>query len=113
MILSERDQLYVEHMLECIGRIERYAAGDRARFLKSEIIQDAVVRNLQVLTESSQRLSEAVKNTRPDIDWRAISGFRNVLVHDYLGLDLDTIWLVITQDIPQLKTALKSMISLD
>jgi uncharacterized protein with HEPN domain len=109
MILSERDQVYLEYMLECIDRIERYVENDRTRFLQSEIVQDAVVRNLQVLTESSQRLSESAKMNQPGIDWRAISGFRNVLVHDYLGLDLDTIWLVIEQDLPQLKKALESM----
>ena len=109
MMLSERDQVYVEHMLESIGRIERYVDNDRDRFMQSEIVQDAVVRNLQTLAESSQRLSEASKRNQQGIDWRAISGFRNVLVHDYLGLDLDTIWLVIEQDLPQLKNGLEAM----
>jgi uncharacterized protein with HEPN domain len=54
-MLSERDQVYVEHMLECIGRIERYVDNDRDRFMQSEIVQDAVVRNLQTLAESSQQ----------------------------------------------------------
>jgi uncharacterized protein with HEPN domain len=108
-MLSERDQVYVEHMLECIGRIERYVDDDRGRFMQSEIVQDAVVRNLQTLAESSQRLSDVAKRSQPGIDWRAIAGFRNVLVHDYLGLDLDTIWLVIEQDLPQLKDGLEAM----
>lgn len=109
MILTERDQVYVEHMLECITRIERYVDHDRARFMESEIVQDAVVRNLQTLAESSQRLSESAKGSQPGIDWRAIAGFRNILVHDYLGLDLDTIWLVIEQDLVPLKEALEVM----
>jgi uncharacterized protein with HEPN domain len=109
MILAERDQVYVEHMLECIDRIERYSGNDRTRFMQSEIVQDAIIRNLQTLAESSQRLSDAAKSSQPGIDWRAIAGFRNILVHDYLGLDLDTIWLVIEQDIPQLKNALKAI----
>jgi uncharacterized protein with HEPN domain len=109
MIFSERDQIYIEHMLECIGRIARYTADDRDKFIQSDLVQDAVVRNLQILAESSQRLSEFAKNTQPDIDRRAIAGFRNVLAHDYLGLDLPTIWLVIEQDLPQLKKALEAM----
>ena len=109
MMLNERDHIYVEHMLECIGRIERYVDNDRARFMQSEIVQDAVVRNLQTLAESSQRLSEVAKGSQPEIDWRAIAGFRNILVHDYLGLDLDTIWLVIEQDLPQLKKSLVAL----
>jgi uncharacterized protein with HEPN domain len=68
-----------------------------------------VVRNLQTLSESSQRLSDEVKNTQSHIDWRAITGFRNVLVHDYMGLDLETIWLVIENDLPALKVALNAM----
>lgn len=109
MMISERDRTYVEHMLECIDRIERYVDGDRSRFMESEMVQDAVTRNLQTLAESSQRLSDAAKETQPGIDWRAISGFRNVLVHDYLGLDLNTIWLVIAQDLPLLKSGLKAI----
>lgn len=109
MTLSERDLVYVEHMLECIERIERYSDRNRLRFMESEIVQDAVVRNLQVLAESSQRLSAQAKGKQPAIDWRAVAGFRNILVHDYLGLDLDTIWPVIEQDLPTLKAALKSI----
>jgi uncharacterized protein with HEPN domain len=109
MTLSERDQVYVEHMLECINRVERFVGLDRNLFMQSELVQDAVVRNLQTLSESSQRLSEEAKDTQADIDWRAVSGFRNVLVHDYLGLDLETIWLVIENDLPSLKNALQTL----
>ncbi len=109
MTLSERDQIYVEHMLECIERVERFAYHDRNTFMRSDLVQDAVVRNLQTLSESSQRLSDEVKNTQSHIDWRAITGFRNILVHDYMGLDLETIWLVIENDLPALKDALSAM----
>lgn len=109
MTITDRDPIYIEYMLECIDRIERYVEDDRSRFMGSEMVQDAVTRNLLTLAESSQRLSEVAKRTQPEIDWRAIAGFRNVLVHDYLGLDLETIWLVITQDLPQLKTSLEKL----
>jgi uncharacterized protein with HEPN domain len=109
MIFSERDVVYVEHMLECIERVERFVGQNRNQFMQSDLVQDAVVRNLQTLAESSQRLSEKAKNTQSDIDWRAIAGFRNVLVHDYLGLDLESIWLVVEHDLPSLKDALKAM----
>ncbi len=109
MTLSERDQIYVEYMLECIERIERFAHQDRKTFMQSDLVQDAVVRNLQTLSESSQRLSDEVKNTQPHIDWRSISGFRNVLVHDYMGLDLEAIWLVLENDLQALKEALNAM----
>lgn len=59
-----------------------------------------MVRNLQTLAESSQRLSADIKATEARIPWRELSGFRNVIGHDYLGLDLDAVWLVIAQDLP-------------
>lgn len=102
----EADRIYVAHMLECIGRIEEYVEGSEACFRGSRLVQDAVVRNLQTLSESSQRLSEELRRCEPDIPWRAISGFRNILVHDYLGLDVDVIWHVVAVDLPPLRAAL-------
>lgn len=109
MMAKERDCLLVDYMLERIGRIEKYIAGGQKEFFDSELVHDAVVRNLQIMAESSQRLSDECKGSRPDIDWRAISGFRNILVHDYLGLDLNLIWLVVEKELPTLKEALEDM----
>ncbi len=103
------DGVYIEHMLACIQRIKDYTQGNKALFFDSTLVQDAVVRNLQTLTESSQRLSETCKNAHPAIPWRDISGFRNILVHDYLGLDLNVIWSVIEQELPMLEKVLKQM----
>ncbi|MCK4535654.1 MAG: DUF86 domain-containing protein [Desulfuromonadales bacterium] len=83
---------------------------EKDAFINETLLQDAVLRVLQVMAESSQRLSEEAKNTHPDIDWRSISGFRNILVHDYLGgIDLELIWQVIEQELPILKKALLQM----
>lgn len=103
---NESNQVYIVHMLECIERVKTYTAGGESVFRQSQLIQDAVIRNLQVMTESSQRLSESTKLTAPDVPWRSISGFRNIMVHDYLGLDLDVIWSVVSQDLPPLEIAL-------
>jgi uncharacterized protein with HEPN domain len=105
---SDRDRTYILHILECIDRVERYANNDRTRFDADPMVQDAILRSLQVMAESSQRLSEEVKATQSHIDWRAISGFRNILVHDYLGVDL-VIWQVIKQELPVLKKSLKAL----
>ncbi|SDX75896.1 Uncharacterized conserved protein, contains HEPN domain [Allochromatium warmingii] len=101
------DTVYIDHMLECIERIFEYTQQNKDQFYKSTLVQDAVVRNLQVMAESSQRLSPDEKLKYPEIPWREIAGFRNILVHDYLGLDLDVIWSVVEQDIPALREALK------
>lgn len=79
------DRLYLIHILECIARIEQYVSGGREPFIGSTLIQDAVLRNLQTLGQSAMRLSEAIRESRPEVDWRGIIGLRNVLVHDYLA----------------------------
>ncbi len=77
----EADRVLLMHMAECLARVREHTAGERGRFESSRLVQDAVIRNLQTLTESSQRLSEAAKATEPGIPWRELSGFRNVIVH--------------------------------
>jgi uncharacterized protein with HEPN domain len=98
-------------MGECIERIREYTAGDRSRFEASRLVQDAVIRNLQTLTESSQRLSDNIKATEPQVPWRELAGFRNVIVHGYLGIDLEAVWLVVDQDLPPLAAALARMVA--
>lgn len=100
------DSVYVEHILESIKRIAEYVEDGESQFYESTLIQDAVVRNLQVLAESSQRLSDEFKSRHTNIPWRELSGFRNILVHDYLGIDLDSVWSVVEQDLPQLRASL-------
>ena len=107
---ATRDQVHVEHMLECIQRVDRYVDTDKEQFFKNIMLQDAVMRVLQVMAESSQRLSKTTREAHSNIDWRAISGFRNILVHDYLGgIDLELIWQVIEQELPRLKHVLLQM----
>ena len=99
------DRVYLKHILRCIARIEEYTAGGRDSFFSSHLIQDGVIRNLQTLAESSQQLSEGVKASRSSVDWKGLAGFRNVLVHDYLGVDLELVYRAIEQDVPNLKLA--------
>lgn len=98
------DRLYLLHISESLERIEEYVADGREAFLADRKTQDAVLRNLQTLAESSQRLSEPLKASRPEIDWRGIAGLRNILVHDYLGISLSRIWEIVEVFLPQLKS---------
>jgi len=82
---------------------------DKETFKNTPLIQDAVIRNLQTMSESTQRLSERAKQTQPQTDWYRIAGFRNVLVHDYLGVDLERIWNIIQKELPALKKAVRAM----
>jgi len=104
--VTDRDALLLAHMRDCIDRIDDYTGRERTKFMNSRLVQDAVVRNLQTLTESSQRLSSAAKDREPAVPWRELAGFRNVIVHAYLGLDLDVVWSVVEGDLPALRAAL-------
>jgi len=105
------DRLYLIHISECIERIESYISGkNKGRFMDSMLIQDAVVRNLQVLAESTQRLSDTTKESAGEVDWFKIAGFRNVLVHDYLGVDIERVWNILEKDLPLLKKAIERML---
>jgi uncharacterized protein with HEPN domain len=101
------DQLYPRHILECIRRIEEDIAGGLPAFRASRTAQDAVLLNLQVLAESTQRLSDNLKSQWPQVEWSRIAAFRNVLVHDYLGLDMERIWVVTQRDVPELRQAVE------
>jgi uncharacterized protein with HEPN domain len=104
------DRVYFEHILLCIEKIENYTKMDKSLYMGSTIIQDAVVRNLQVLAESTQRISDKVKTNYPETEWQGIAGFRNILVHDYLGLDLKLIWSVVEKRLPPLRLEIVKML---
>ena len=97
-----RDRVYLLHIKEAITKVERFTAAGRAEFLASELVQDAVLRNLHTMSESTQRLSQELRDAHPEVDWTGISRFRNVVVHDYLGLDIEEVWSIIEKDLPEL-----------
>lgn len=99
------ETIYLRHILECIRRIEEHAVQGRDAFFTSHTLQDATLRNLQTMSEATQRLSESLKATQPHIPWQQIGAFRNVIVHNYLGIDLEQVWTIIHRDIPPLKQA--------
>jgi uncharacterized protein with HEPN domain len=105
------DKLYLIHISECIERIDQYLP-DRPKqtFLSSTLLQDAILRNLQTMAESTQHLSAALKEKHPEINWRKISGFRNLLVHDYLGVDAERVWKIIEIELPTLKQTITAML---
>jgi uncharacterized protein with HEPN domain len=106
----KKDRVYLDHILECIGWIERFTAEGCEAFLKDRKTQSAVLRELQTLAESTERLSEEFKSRHPQIPWRNIAGFRNILVHDYLGIKLQRIWEIIEADLRLLKATLNQAI---
>lgn len=106
----KQDRLYLIHIQQCLERIAEYTAGGRKRFLATSLVQDAVLRNLQTLIESSKRLSSDLKALHRDIEWNEMAGFRNVLVHDYLGINLNRVWEIVEKDLPPLRVKIRALL---
>jgi uncharacterized protein with HEPN domain len=97
------DRFYLVHILECIQNIQDDTAGGKSSLIANRTFRDAVMRNLHLLAESSTRIGDAFKAEHPEIPWKPVARFRNVAVHDYLDIDYDEIWDIITEDLPPLK----------
>lgn len=102
-------KVFVLHALECAARIQRFTSAGEAEFLRNELLQGAVLHNLQVMAQSIMRLPDELKSQHGEVDWRGLAGFRNVLVHDYLGVNLRRVWEIVRRDLPTLTTALEAM----
>ncbi len=103
-------RVYLAHMLECIRKIEIYTVEGEERFMRDTLIQDAVLRNLQVLGEAAKRVPDSFRQQHPEIAWRGITGLRDVITHDYEGVDYARVWQVVEQDLPSLKQAIESIL---
>jgi uncharacterized protein with HEPN domain len=98
------DSIYIEHILNSINRILDYISGkDREAFEADLITQDAVVRQLEVIGEATKRISKELRSKHPDIPWADMAGMRDVLIHDYIDVDLGVVWKTASENIPDLK----------
>jgi uncharacterized protein with HEPN domain len=96
--------IYLNDILDAIKRIEEYTAGlSLADFKSSGLKQDAVIRNLIVIGEAAKSLPESARPKGKDVDWNKIAGLRDIVVHQYFNVDLETIWSIVTSNIQPLK----------
>lgn len=103
--------VYLKHIRDAISRIEEYTkAVGYDDFIKNNLIQDGVIRQLEIIGEATKRLSAGLKKN-PHIAWKDIAGMRDKLIHDYLGVDLDAVWDTVKKDIPVLKKEIKKILS--
>ena len=101
--MSERDDLYFEHVLRAIALIERFTAGGREAFFADEMVQSAVIRQLEIIGEAARNLSSEMKARETMVPWRDIAGTRDKLIHGYFSVKLDVVWNVVVQELPSLK----------
>ena len=105
----KKDSVYVRHILDAIDKIEQYIQIGYDDFMVQSHWQDAVIRQLEIVGEATKRLSEGLRESYPDVPWRRIAGLRDVLIHDYMGVDLEAVWQVTQKNIPLLKEQLREI----
>ena len=106
-------RIRVDDMLEAARRIEQYVAGLTAeQFASDPKTFDAVVRNLEVIGEAARRTPEDVRRTAPDIPWLDIADMRNILAHEYFGVDAAIVWKTAADDVPNLAGKLRKMLEM-
>jgi len=108
--MSKDPRVYLAHIMECIQKIERFTQGGKERFLEDELVQDAVLRNFEVIGEAAKRLDEVYRASHPEIPWRAIAGLRDVLIHQYEGVELERVWVIVEKDLPGLKQSIAGLL---
>ena len=94
------DLAYIEHILDCIRKINKFSEGlSLKEFKTNEMVQDAIIRNIEIIGEASKKVSKDTKQTYYKIPWKEIAAMRDKLIHDYLGVDITVVWKTIHQDI--------------
>ena len=105
----KNNKLYLSNIQECIQNIEIYTKDGEEIFKQNRMIQDAVIRNFEIIGEAVKRIEKEIKESYPNIPWRQMAGFRDVLIHDYLRVDLEEVWLIIIDDLPILKVNIETI----
>jgi uncharacterized protein with HEPN domain len=110
--VSRDARVFLRHVLLCVERIESYTAEGREAFFSDSKTQDAVIRNLEIIGQAVRDLGfEELSRHEPGIPWKLIAGLRNVLAHQYLGVDLKLVWNVVQDHLPALRDALRTLLA--
>lgn len=106
--MNDRDRIRIEHILEAIQEIEDFTRGfNLEQFVNHRLVRNATVRQFEIIGEASNAISEAAKNELPEIPWRLLVDFRNVLIHQYFGINYKQVFSAIENDLPAIKNNLQ------
>jgi len=108
--MKKDTKIFLEHILESINLIEEYMQDKtKTEFLETKQLQDAVIRRIEIIGEAVKNIPDDIKEKYKDIPWRNIMGMRDILIHQYFGVDLELTWEVINNNIPELKKKISSV----
>lgn len=108
-VRRDNDRILIFDMRRAVVRIAEYTRAGRDGFMSSTLTQDAVIRNLEIVGEAGNKLSDDAKEMMSGIEWRRIVGLRNVLIHAYRDVELATVWRVVEEDLPALTSTLEEL----
>ena len=107
-MFSRDDELYLQDMLESIRAIASYVENvGRDSFDADRKTQAATIRELEIIGEAAGRISEETRTLHPEVNWRLLKDFRNVLAHEYFGVNLDIVWDIVKNKLPQLEERIR------
>jgi uncharacterized protein with HEPN domain len=109
---KRNEKLYLDDMGDAIDRILEYTSGGRETFMDDSMVQDAVVRNLEILGEAVRGVTEATREAHPEIPWKKIAGTRDRVIHGYFRVDLDIVWEIVEKELPLLRDKIASLPSM-
>lgn len=104
------DAVYLRHILASCDKILRFCSEGKDAFWRDDRTQDAVIRNFEIIGEAVKRLSDDARRAHPQVPWREIAGFRDVLIHDYMGVKLELVWNAVSDHLPRLRQAVVDLL---
>ena len=104
------DNIYIYDMLEAAGWVLRYTSGGKDEFLNDRKTRDAVIRNLEIIGEAVKNVPDEIRSQYPEVQWKKIAGLRDILIHHYIGIDLEIVWDIVQNKLPDLEKQIEAIL---